>query len=529
MARNDFSSLAKQGELTAIPLAGLQGVGANMHLVMTKDADGRAHGVIIDNGVTYNYSGTLPVDVAMFDPRALDADSGLTIHAVVQTHGHEDHIGAAPFNAHMGWLRDVPVYGPALSKLYTERNLARAKFDGQELDAGDWPETRTFMPGDDLQFGPLRIDSCAVEHSMAHSTMIRVRPKGAGDSVVFSGDLRLDSQARIGWETDFPTLHRWGDEGVGLMFMESTNALGSRSPGTYADAHAALDRLVKQEQGSELWIPGLARNSSMLGNVVDVAARNDKTLVFNGGSMRELEELYKIAGLDIRNAASGKLKTCNTYEARNLIAAGKLDPADCLHYMTGPLGGKGVLPMIASGEWTHLQLRPGVVVAPLQGGIPGTEQQSKALDAIIRDQGARIIRPSKDLMLSVSGHYQIGEAPEFVVPLRPKAVAPNHGGPAQRKALAATLNQPQVAREIGHDVVVLPAENGSVIAVKPSGTPALTGGQVPVSFVGFNEDDEFGFQAKPVYGLKPELFGDKKPAPTSRKNSKPVLEPQPPI
>ena len=507
MAKNMFSTLARAGELTSIPLSGLQGVGANMAMVMTKDEVGHAHAVIVDAGVTYDYAGNLPVEAAMYDPRDLLADDNLTIHGIVQTHGHEDHIGTAPLNAMMGWFTDVPIYGPQLSTLYTQANLAGASFEGQPLPEDKWPDIKTFMPGETLELGPLRIDSCAVEHSMAHSTMVRVRHAGkTGDAHIFSGDLRLNGEGKLGWSTDFPTLHQWGDDGVTAFYMESTNALGSRAPGTEADVNEALDRFIKDNADKEIWLTGLSRNSQRMATVFDVAARNGLGVILDGYSMVKSFEALKVAGLDPRQAA--EVKVLSRKDATRMIQSGKADPKDFVRYITGPLGGNGTLQMLVNGERDHAVTGPDVVIGALQSGIPGTEEQMAELDAGISASGAKIVRPSDDRQLSVSGHYQLHEAPEFVVPLRPQAVIPLHGGPEQRAALAGELSKPHVAREIGHELRLIQAENGTPITGDSDGGVHV-GETLPVSFVGFRDDQAHGFQKTPVYGLSPDLFADK--------------------
>ncbi len=62
--------------------------------------------LVVDAGMMFPGAEHLGVDVVVPNMEFLD-EAG-TIHAVLLTHGHEDHIGALPF---LLARRDVPVYG----------------------------------------------------------------------------------------------------------------------------------------------------------------------------------------------------------------------------------------------------------------------------------------------------------------------------------------------------------------------------------------------------------------------------------
>ena len=92
--------MAAPAHLEIIPLGGLGEFGMNLLVYRWGDDC-----VVVDAGMMFPGAEHLGVDVVVPDLSFLD-DCG-TIHGLVLTHGHEDHIGAVP---HVLARHDLPVY-----------------------------------------------------------------------------------------------------------------------------------------------------------------------------------------------------------------------------------------------------------------------------------------------------------------------------------------------------------------------------------------------------------------------------------
>jgi ribonuclease J len=117
--------------------------------------------LVVDAGMMFPGVEHLGVDVVIPDLTFLE-DCG-TIHGVVLTHGHEDHIGALPFLLER---HDVPVYATPLTAALVRRRLAEHDLDPNHA-------LRTLpTDGEALNLGPFTVETLPVAHSIPHSVML---------------------------------------------------------------------------------------------------------------------------------------------------------------------------------------------------------------------------------------------------------------------------------------------------------------------------------------------------------------------
>ena len=128
----------KQGGLRVIALGGLGEIGRNMTVF---EYDGRL--LIVDCGVLFPEEHHPGVDLILPDFDAIRDRLG-DVEALVLTHGHEDHIGAAPYL--LRERSDLPLVGSQLTLALLGSKLRehRIKNIVQEIVA----------EGDRVTFGP---------------------------------------------------------------------------------------------------------------------------------------------------------------------------------------------------------------------------------------------------------------------------------------------------------------------------------------------------------------------------------------
>src|SRR6476659_8047945 len=104
-----------KGGLRVIPLGGLGEVGRNMTVF---EYDDRL--LIVDCGVLFPEDHHPGVDLILPDFEAI-RDRLDAVEALVLTHGHEDHIGAAPYL--LRERRDIPLVGSQLTLALLDSKL----------------------------------------------------------------------------------------------------------------------------------------------------------------------------------------------------------------------------------------------------------------------------------------------------------------------------------------------------------------------------------------------------------------------
>ncbi|HWJ11119.1 MAG TPA: ribonuclease J, partial [Nocardioides sp.] len=195
-----------KGGLRVIPLGGLGEVGRNMTVF---EYDGRL--LIVDCGVLFPDDHQPGVDLILPDFDAI-RDRLDAVEALVLTHGHEDHIGAAPYL--LRERQDIPLVGSKLTLALVASKLREHRLR----------ETvhHQVSEGETITFGPFVLEFVAVNHSIPDELAVVIRT-GAG-VVLHTGDFKMDQLPLDGRITDLNEFARLGDEGVDLFLVDSTNA-----------------------------------------------------------------------------------------------------------------------------------------------------------------------------------------------------------------------------------------------------------------------------------------------------------------
>ncbi|QTF91333.1 ribonuclease J, partial [Halomonas sp. BM-2019] len=151
---------------------------------------------------------------------------GIRPRALIITHGHEDHIGAAV------WL--WPKWGCPIHATPLAAGLLRAKFSERGLTTD---AIRVIEPGEALECGPFTLRFLPLTHSIPESCALLL---AAGDHrVLHTGDWKLDPEPLIGRPMSASTFRAIAP--VDLVVGDSTNAPipgHSRSEGEVARALA---------------------------------------------------------------------------------------------------------------------------------------------------------------------------------------------------------------------------------------------------------------------------------------------------
>ena len=420
-----------------IPLGGLGEVGKNMMSV-----EYGHHILVIDAGMMFPESDMLGIDYVIPDWDYL-RDRADRIHAIIITHGHEDHIGALPH-----FLRefDVPVYATLLTRGLIEVKLRQAHLLRDT-------ELHTYAPGDVLTLGPFTIEPYHVCHSIPDVVGLGITtPAGL---LVHSGDFKFDHTPVDNWPTDVSKLAEFSGRGVLALLSDSTN---SDSPGTTpseAVLNDAFHQVMRQAPGRVI-VATFASLISRLQQVVDVAAERGRKIAIAGRTMAANAKMARRLGyLNIPDDMLVSLDQMKT-----------LPPEKVVILATGAQGEpRAVLGRLATGMHQSLSIRVGDTVVLSSHTIPGNEESIHRVINRLFQRGADVIY-SPLAPVHVSGHASQEEQKLLINILRPRFFVPIHGELRHLKQHAKT------AMALG-----IPAEN---IGAVENGYPLTFGERLQV-------------------------------------------------
>ena len=420
--------LAKNG-LRITPLGGLGEVGRNMTVF---EYDGRL--LIVDCGVLFPEEHHPGVDLILpdFDAIRHRLDD---VEALVLTHGHEDHIGAAPY-----LLRergDIPLVGSKLTLA-----LLTSKLREHRLRETVHHEVRE---GDKISFGPFDLEFVAVNHSIPDALAVAIRT-GAG-MVLHTGDFKMDQLPLDGRITDLRAFARLGEEGVDLFMVDSTNA---EVPGfniAEKDINPVLDRVFHQSK-QRIIVACFASHVHRVQQVMDAAVAHGRKVAYVGRSM-------------VRNMGVARDLGYLNVPPNTLVDAKELSefpPDRIVLISTGSQGEPlSALSRIAQRNHNFVHIEDGDTVVLASSLIPGNENAVYRVINGLSRWGANVVHKGNALV-HVSGHASAGELLYCYNIVKPRNVLPVHGEIRHMRANAALARETGVPKE---RVVI--AEDGVVV------------------------------------------------------------------
>jgi len=431
--------------LRIVPLGGLGEIGRNMTVL---EHGGRL--LIMDCGVLFPDENQPGVDLILPDFDYIK-DRLDDVEALVLTHGHEDHIGAVPYLLRL--RPDIPLIGSKLTLAFVEPKLRQARIT---------PVTREVADGDRITIGDFDLEFVPVTHSIPDAQAVFVRTPGG--TVLNTGDFKMEQLPLDGRITDLTSFARFGEEGVDLFMVDSTNA---HVPGfTMAEKEitATLDRLFGACEG-RIIVASFASHVHRVQQVIDAAVAHGRRVAFAGKSM--IRNMGIAADLGFLNIPDGTL-----VEAK---AADNL-PRDKVVFMcTGSQGEPmAALSRIANRDY-KVTAESGDLVVLASSLIPGNESAVfRVVNGLMR-LGATVVHQGND-RVHASGHASAGEITYCYNIVKPKNAMPIHGEVRHMVANGRLAVETGVPEER-----VMMADDGVVIDLK-DGVASIVG-EVPCHYV----------------------------------------------
>ena len=435
-----------RGGLRVVALGGINEIGRNMTLF---EFEGRL--LVVDCGMLLGKTSAPGVDVTLPDwsyyRERLDE-----IDAVVLTHGHEDHIGALPYL--LRERRDIPVIGSRLTLA-----LVGAKLNEHRMK----PDLRQVREGEKVQLGSWGLEFFAVNHSIPDALAVAIR--AGSQTVLHTGDFKMDQTPLDGRLTDLPGFSRLGDQGVDLLLADSTNAeVGGFIP-SEKDVGRVVADVIHKASGRVI-VACFASHVHRVQQVMDAAVESGRQIALVGRSMvRNMNIARDLGLLTIPDHVLIELKEADELPSRRLLLISTGSQGEPL----------SALSRMANREHQSVRVSQDDTIVLASSLIPGNETSvGRVINGLSR-LGATVVHRSTALV-HVSGHAPAGELRYLLNAVRPTNHMPVHGEWRHLRAHAA------IARSTGiPDERIILAPDGTIVDLV-DGLATITG-MIPVGYV----------------------------------------------
>ncbi len=440
-----------QDVLKVIPLGGLGEIGKNMTAFECGEDI-----IVVDMGSMFPKDDMPGVDLVIPDIAYLKQNAS-RVKGIFVTHGHEDHIGAAPYVLHE---ISAPVYATRLTCA-----LMGLKF--KENRMSNRVEMIEVEPGDTIVAGCFGVEFINVTHSIAGSCALAIHtPVGV---VVHTGDFKIDYTPVAGQTTDFQRLAALGQNGVKLLLADSTNV---ERPG-YTMSERNVGETLRQlfdKASDRIIVAMFASNVHRIQMVADAAASHGRKLCLVGRSMVSVVRISRQLGyLDIPDEELVDIDDMDKYPDREMVVLTTGSQGE-------PMSG---LSRMAFSEHKKLDIRPSDMVIISANPIPGNENSvSRVINKLV-SSGAEVIYEAL-AEVHVSGHARQEElklmhrltAPQFFMPLHGEERHLYHHA---RLAMSLGMKEEDIVIPSIGDVIEVTKESIRKADIAPSGEVLVDG------------------------------------------------------
>lgn len=445
---------AQQGTLRILPLGGLGEVGRNMAVL---EFDGRL--LVIDCGVLFPDPDQPGIDVILpdFEPIADRLDA---IEGIVLTHGHEDHIGGVPYLLKL--RPDIPLIGSQLTLALITAKLVEHRIK---------PVTKQVAEGDRIQLGAFDCEFAAVNHSIPDGLAVFVRTPGG--TVLHTGDFKMDQFPLDDRITDLRAFARFGEEGVDVFMVDSTNAEVPGFTTGERDLAPAIAEVFRTSP-KRIIVSSFASHVHRIQQVIDAAHEHNRKVAFVGRSM--VRNMGIARDLGYLNIPEGIL-----VDHRDLT---KMPDNKAVLICTGSQGEPmAALSRIAKNDH-QIKVGPGDMVLLASSLIPGNESSIYNVINQLAELGANVVHKG-NAKVHTSGHASAGELAYCHNIIKPRNVLPVHGEWRHLDAQATIAKKTGVPADhvlVVRDGAVVDLVKGriQVVGQVPARQVFVEGGQVDV-------------------------------------------------
>lgn len=436
-------SRKKDIPLRIIPLGGMEEVGRNMTIFEYGDDI-----VILDMGIQFPEEDMPGIDYIIPNINYLRGKEK-NIRAVIFSHGHLDHIGAAPL------LLEKLNYPTIIGRDLT---LALVKKRMEDYSPGSTKKLDTWRISsidERITLGNFRIGFFNVEHSIMDAVGVIINtPQG---TVIHPGDWTMERD----FEGQPPvTYHHLASlPGPKILMLESLGAVDT-SPSLVSEQemYNNLEKLISEATGKVI-IGTFSSQIRRVGHILEYARKIGKKVALDGYSMKMNIEIAKELGyIKVQKDTLIPINQINKFPEDRVIVI-----------CTGAQGeGNAVLSRIITGEHKFIKVRKNDTIIFSSSVVPGNERTIQRLKDNLYRKCDNVIH--NDIMdVHTSGHCNAASIKEIIRQIKPDFFIPVYANHYMLKEAAKLAAQTGVRKE---NTFVL--DNGSIFEIQSGSAKVQT-------------------------------------------------------
>lgn len=436
--------------LRIMPVGGCEEVGRNMTIFeYGQDI------VIVDMGLQFPEEDMPGIDYIIPNMKYLEGKEK-RVRGVVFTHGHLDHIGAAPF------LLEKLGYPPVIAGDLT---LALLKHKQEDYEKGSSSKLKTIRVknfNDKVRLGEMLLHFFQVEHSIMDSMGVAIETPGG--TAIHAGDWTMERDKNGATHVRYDALSKLARPTV--LMLESLGALNDKRHGTYEEMYKNLYAILEKAPGRVI-IGTFSSQVERVKWVIYAAEKLGKHVALDGFSMKmNVEVAQKLGYIKAPKGVLIDMEKIHDYPENNVVVV-----------CTGAQGEENaVLMRIVNRDHRQIRLRPSDTVIFSSSIIPGNERSIQRLKDNIYRQCDNVIHG--DIMdVHVSGHATREDIVDMLSQVKPDYYMPvyaNHFFLKEARNLA-------IKNGFDKNKIVVP-DNGTVVELTRQGIKVLDK-KIPTDYV----------------------------------------------
>lgn len=436
--------------LRIIPLGGCEEVGRNM-TVFEYGQDI----VVLDMGLQFPEEDMPGIDYVIPNVEYLKGKEK-NIRAVVFSHGHLDHIGAAPIL--LKKLGNPQIIGRPLT-------LEMVKHRVEDTYRGTAKKLKTTYVQDlnqKINLGAFNLKFFQIDHTIMDAVGVILETPAA--TVIHPGDWTILKNPVSKKAIDYSHLSKLQRPTV--LMLESIGATNSKEQVTEEDMLKNLYMLISKASGRTI-IATFSSQIERIRQILEYAAQTNRKVALDGFSMKlNVELATKLGYIKIPKGVIITTDKAHNYQDNKVIIV-----------CTGAQGEEmAALSRIAAGNHRHIKIKKEDTIIFSSSTIPGNERTVQR----VKDNLYRLsdnVYHSDIIDVHVSGHSNIEGIKQMLNEIRPSYFVPVYGNHYMLKEAA------KIAFEMGFskDKVLVP-DNGSIIKLDANKAEILKE-KVPANYV----------------------------------------------
>ncbi len=429
----DTKLVKSEKKLRIIPLGGQEEVGRNM-TVFEYGQDI----VILDMGLQFPEEDMPGIDYIIPNISYLKGKEK-NIRGVILSHGHLDHIGAAPILLEQ--LGNPLIIGRDLT-------LALVKHRQEDYKKGSAQKLKTLAIknlNQTLALGGFRVGFFQVEHSIMDAMgVILETPQG---TVLHPGDWALEKDPMRGQPITYHQLAKV--KRPSILMLESLGSTSQKQRVPEKVMHENLQKIVSTAPGRTI-IATFSSQIQRIKEILEYAEKIGKKVALDGYSMRLNVEVAKELGyIKIKRDTLITIDRIADYPDKRIIVI-----------CTGAQGeSQAVLHRIIQGSHKHIKIQKTDTIVFSSSVIPGNERSIQRLKDNLYRLSDNVIH--SDIMdVHSSGHSSISDIREMLKEIKPDYFLPVYANHYFLKEAAKLAYQEGMSKD---KVAVL--DNGSIFEI----------------------------------------------------------------